>query len=318
MRSILGFAAAAAFITLLTAPAGATFHFMQIEQVIGGVDGNTGVQAIQLRMRDIYQDQMQNAALVVRNASGGSPVVLIAFNTFVPNQGTGVHVLAATSNFSSFTNPALTPDYVLTNPIPASYLAAGSLTFEDNYLYPGTIYWRLSWGGADYTGNGAGDLYTNDDDGDFNPPFGGPLPSTNTQALLFQGAASALSTNNAADYALTAGAATFTNNASASGPVVGVGDGPGGAVALGLPAPNPVRGAMTYTITLPRSAAARVRVFDPSGRLLRTLLDEELAAGRHAFSWETADGGDALASGIYLLAMEAGGERRVRRFAVVR
>ena len=32
-------------------PAQATFHFMQIEQVIGGVNGDTTAQAVQLRMR---------------------------------------------------------------------------------------------------------------------------------------------------------------------------------------------------------------------------------------------------------------------------
>ncbi len=32
-------------------PAQATFHLMQIEQVIGGVNGDTTAQAIQLRMR---------------------------------------------------------------------------------------------------------------------------------------------------------------------------------------------------------------------------------------------------------------------------
>ena len=36
---------------LLAQPAFATFHLMQIEQVIGGVNGDTSRQAIQLRMR---------------------------------------------------------------------------------------------------------------------------------------------------------------------------------------------------------------------------------------------------------------------------
>ena len=37
-----------------TAPAHATFHFMQIEQVIGGVNGDSTAQAIQLRMRSAF------------------------------------------------------------------------------------------------------------------------------------------------------------------------------------------------------------------------------------------------------------------------
>ena len=39
------------FAALATGPARATFHFMQIEQVIGGANGDTAAQAIQLRMR---------------------------------------------------------------------------------------------------------------------------------------------------------------------------------------------------------------------------------------------------------------------------
>jgi hypothetical protein len=45
--------------------------------------------------------------------------------------------------------PRSRPDFILANRIPDSYLPAGSLTFEDDF---GTIYWRLSWGGAGYTG----------------------------------------------------------------------------------------------------------------------------------------------------------------------
>jgi hypothetical protein len=87
------------------------------------------------------------------------------------------------------------------------------MTFEtDN---GSMIYWRLSWGGAAYTGSNTATT-TNDADGNFGPPFPGPLPSTGLQALRFQFAAGALSTNNAADYVITPGAAIFTNNAGAS------------------------------------------------------------------------------------------------------
>ena len=100
--------------------------------------------------------------------------------------------------------------------IPASYLPAGRLTFEDN---GGTIYWSLSWGGAAYTGSTTGSPL-NDADGTYGPSFPGPLPWTSNRALLFDGAAGDLSTNNAADYIVTVGAATFTNNAAGQGSVV--------------------------------------------------------------------------------------------------
>jgi hypothetical protein len=135
--------------------------------------------------------------------------------TSVPNGQAGRRVLLTTPSFANFTNIALVTNFVM-DPIPASYLAAGSLTFEDD---SGSVYWRLSWGGAGYTGPTTG-LTTaqggNDADGQFGPVFAGPLPSTTLQALQFTGAFSALSTNNAAQYAVTTGAATFINNANTS------------------------------------------------------------------------------------------------------
>lgn len=73
--------------------------------------------------------------------------------------------------------------------------------------------WRLSRGGTAYTGPNRG-TSVNDDHGNFGPPFNGPLPSTGTEALLFQGAASDKSTTNVHDYAVCA--AVFTNSAGAS------------------------------------------------------------------------------------------------------
>jgi hypothetical protein len=305
-----------ALATFLVRPAGATFHLMQVERVIGGVDGSTAAQAIQLRMRSSFQNLTSNARLVVRDATGANPVLLIAFPTNVVNSAAGDRVLVATSAFASATSPHVTPDFILTTPIPASYLPAGTLTYEDNV---GTILWRLSWGGAGYTGPGTGAL-TNDANGNFAPPFAGPLPSSSGKALLFQFAASALSTSNANDYALTAGPASFTNNARVSGTVVSlaaVGDGPAmQLLALGRPAPNPVRGSMDYSVSLPRESRVQVRVIDLSGRIVHTLVDRTLSAGEHRLTWNGGD--DALSSGVYFLELDTAGARRAQRFVLIR
>jgi hypothetical protein len=197
---------------LFTAPAQAAFHFMQIEQVIGGVNGDTTAQAIQLRMRTSGQNVVSFTRIKAFNASGGGVVTLVDLTSdvSVPNG----RILIATPNFANYVTPAFgaTPamgkDFNMT-PIPAGYLAAGRITFEDDF---GTILWSLSWGGTSYTGSTLGSV-TNDADGNFGPSFAGPCPSTSLQALLFQGAAGDLSTNNAADYALTPGPAEFFNNA---------------------------------------------------------------------------------------------------------
>jgi hypothetical protein len=202
---------------LLAQPAFATFHLMQIEQVIGGVNGDTTRQAIQLRMRQNGQNMLAPGRLIAWDAAGANPVVIFDFTGNVANSTAGSRVLVATSNFLA----GLTPDAVMTNPIPSSYMAGGKLTFETDGT-PGTqVWWGLAWGtysgtNTGVTSGGGG----NDADGIFSPPaFGGPLPSTTQQAVRFTGAAGALSTNNGADYALTAGAATFTNNAGATGTV---------------------------------------------------------------------------------------------------
>jgi hypothetical protein len=302
--------------TLLVRPAGATFHEMQIERVIGGVDGSTAVQAVQLRMRASFQNLVSSARLVVRDATGANPVLLIDFASDVTNSTIGDRILVGTSAFANATNPHLTPDFIFTNPIPDSYLPAGTLTYEDDL---GPILWRLSWGGAGYTGPGTGAL-TNDADGIFSPAFAGPLPSSSGQALVLQSAVGALSTNNAADYALSTGSATFTNNARSTGTIVslaGVGNGPGmSLLALGPPAPNPVRGSMAYSLVLPQEARVQVRVIDLSGRVVRTLVDQSLPAGEHRLTWERGDA--ALSSGVYFLEMEAAGARRAQRFVVIR
>ena len=204
---------------MVTGRADATFDLMQIEQVIGGVNGDVSAQAIQLRMRAPFQCFLQPARLWVHDAAGANPILLFDFSVCppFPNQCVagcdfGDRVLLTSANFSDFLDTPMAADFILTNLIPESYLAAGSLTFEDG---AGTIYWRLSWGGDAYTGPTTGGIF-NDPDGDFGPPWLQPLPSGGVEALRFQGPAEAPSTTNADDYALTAGAAVFTNNAGAS------------------------------------------------------------------------------------------------------
>lgn len=209
--------AAACAITILISgqSAEATFHLMQIEQVIGGVNGDTTAQAIQLRMRFGGQNLVQNSRLFVRDAAGLNPVLLATFPAAVTNATGGARVLVTSANFANYTSPTLVTDRVMTSLIPASYMAAGSLTFEDNF---GTIYWRLSWGGASYTGAVTGSA-TNDANGNFGK-LTTPMQTSNLQSFKFLGAADAASAANETDYALSASPAVFTNNAGTSFTVI--------------------------------------------------------------------------------------------------
>lgn len=211
----VGFAAAVA------EPALAAFHFMQIEQVIGGINGDTTAQAIQLRMRSAGQNLLQFSRVRVWDAAGANPIMIVDMDHVLPLAAAGDRVLIASAAFVASTAPQADPDFLMTNLIPESYLAAGSLTFEED---DGIVYWRLSWGGAGYTGSTFGASDNDNDPGtvpaNFGPPIAGPLPSTTLQAIRFQNAATALSTTNLADYALTTSAAVFTNNGRISFTVI--------------------------------------------------------------------------------------------------
>src|SRR6185503_17580551 len=124
-RMILGVVTLATL--ALAAPAFASFHLVQIEQAIGGVNGDTSRQAIQLRMRAAGQQFVQLGRLRAWDATGNNPVLLVDLTTQVANGNLGDRVLITTANFL----PGLTPDFVM-QPIPASYLAAGKITWEDD------------------------------------------------------------------------------------------------------------------------------------------------------------------------------------------
>jgi len=201
-----------ALIGFAASPANANFHFMQIEQVIGGVQGDTTAQAIQLRMRDVGQRFVAGLHLIAHDAAGLNPVTIITFSSPVASGATGDRILVSSTQFANTQmQPPVASDFTMTSLIPVAYLPAGRLTFEIG----GIIYWSLCWGGAGYTGSTTGST-TNDADGNFGLCYGGALPAASDLALQFTGAATALSTTNAADYAITAGQAVFTNNAGSS------------------------------------------------------------------------------------------------------
>lgn len=206
----------AGMVLLVVVPrAHATFHIMQIEKVFLGVGGQPTAQAIQLRMLTIGQNLLSGQArLVAYDAQGQNPVVITTFPPPNPLSGICRNILIASDDFANVTAPsvgAAERDYRMDALIPESYKDAGSLTFEGTFL--SIVYWRISWGGAAYTGPTTGDL-TNDPDGEFGPPFPGSLSMSSTSALEFTGACPpGTSTNNAADYALSAAAGVFRNNA---------------------------------------------------------------------------------------------------------
>lgn len=89
--------------------------------------------------------------------------------------------------------------------------------------------------------------------------------------------------------------------------------------ALHAPAPNPFNPTTTLRFELPRSAPARLTIYDVRGRVTRTLVSGTLAAGPHIAVWNGRDdSGHAVASGLYLARLESAGRSETRRLMLVR
>jgi hypothetical protein len=92
------------------------------------------------------------------------------------------------------------------------------------------------------------------------------------------------------------------------------------AFALHQNSPNPVGGTVTrISFAVPRASAATLRVYDVTGRLVRTLLDGPVEAGAHTLDWNgrNADGRD-VASGVYFYRLQADGREATRKMVMLR
>lgn len=72
--------------------------------------------------------------------------------------------------------------------------------------------------------------------------------------------------------------------------------------------PNPFNPGTVIAYELPQAAWVSIKIYDTKGRLIKTLLDQFRAAGRHELKWEgTNQAGKAVASGTYFYTMRSGG-----------
>ena len=89
---------------------------------------------------------------------------------------------------------------------------------------------------------------------------------------------------------------------------------------LSAPYPNPTAGQTSLRFALDSDSSVRVTVHDVVGRLVRTLRDEEIAAGIHVETWDTRDeSGVAVESGVYFVRMTSDRQHTaVEKLLVVR
>jgi len=88
---------------------------------------------------------------------------------------------------------------------------------------------------------------------------------------------------------------------------------------LGANRPNPFNPATTIPYELPRAGRARLALYDAAGRLVRTLVDAEVAAGAHAPRWDGRDeAGRPVGSGAYFARLTFAGASQTRSLLLAR
>lgn len=74
-------------------------------------------------------------------------------------------------------------------------------------------------------------------------------------------------------------------------------------------APNPFTAQTAISFGLPVSGSVRINVFDMTGRLVNTLVNQELAAANHTIVWDGTDAnGVSVGAGVYFCRLEAAGQ----------
>jgi hypothetical protein len=83
--------------------------------------------------------------------------------------------------------------------------------------------------------------------------------------------------------------------------------------------PNPFNPETTIRYTVPTGGLVDMKIYDVSGRLVRTLVSRELPAGEHSVLWDGKNtGGESVASGVYFYRMIAGGQAVTKKMVMLR
>ncbi|MEO5988973.1 MAG: hypothetical protein ABIU54_06020 [Candidatus Eisenbacteria bacterium] len=96
---------------------------------------------------------------------------------------------------------------------------------------------------------------------------------------------------------------------------VGVGDAPSVGVEFALAGSNPLRGAAEFGFALPEAGHVAITVHDLAGRVVATLLDGEVPAGRRSVTWPR---GASAPPGVYFARMWTAGRTLVRTVVVLK
>lgn len=83
--------------------------------------------------------------------------------------------------------------------------------------------------------------------------------------------------------------------------------------------PNPFNPTTTIKLTVPEAAEVNLSIYDIMGRMVRTLINENLPAGNHSVLWDGKDeAGNLLSSGIYFYRLHYQGRVQTKRMALLK
>jgi hypothetical protein len=83
--------------------------------------------------------------------------------------------------------------------------------------------------------------------------------------------------------------------------------------------PNPFNPTTTIDFILSEPGTVDLRVYDPRGRLVKTLVSETRPAGRHTAAWDGRDASGAPAStGVYFYRLRAGSSTHTRKMLLLK
>jgi hypothetical protein len=90
-------------------------------------------------------------------------------------------------------------------------------------------------------------------------------------------------------------------------------------VRLAQNVPNPFRPTTSISYELAGDGRVSLRIFDVSGRVVRTLVDRHQSGSLHTIEWNgTDDRGHSVPSGVYFYLLEAPGVSETRRMVLSR
>ena len=78
--------------------------------------------------------------------------------------------------------------------------------------------------------------------------------------------------------------------------------------------PNPFSNRLNIELTIVESTNVTIEIFDLTGRVLKTMVNEELSSGKHIFNWDAS----SIESGLYFYTVRSGNEAFTRKLVLSR